>query len=353
MFNKQAAPALTISLVTHNGQRWLPYCLAAVANQIYQDFFFLIIDNGSLDNTVAIIKDFLIKNPEFKNRSRLIQHKNNIGFARAHNQAIAWTDSKYILLLNQDVKLSKFYLATLIKQMAKQPTVAAASGKLIRWVLSAAEGGLEASTTLGAEYLDSAGLVIKKTRRVMERGGGQPDTGQYDKASLVFGISGAAPIYKRSALLAVASDWEILDEDFFSYKEDVDLAWRLQRAGYEAFYLPEAVAYHDRSLVLSDSWRNYRLTRRQRAPVWRIYSWSNHLFVLLKNDGWFNLLRDLPWWLGYELAKFFYMLLFEPILLKKAVSRFFYLLPTILRKRKILRQSWQRPSGQLRRWWLK
>ncbi|MFZ5391368.1 MAG: glycosyltransferase family 2 protein [Patescibacteria group bacterium] len=352
MINKKSLNRLTISLVTHNGQRWLPYCLESIAKQTWQDFFFLIIDNGSLDRSVFIINDFLNKHSDFKSRSRLIQHKTNVGFARAHNQALAWSDSQYVFLLNQDIKLSDSYLSDLIGQLDKQPAAAAATGRLRRWILSAAEGG-EISETDGKFLIDSAGLFIKRSRRVQDRGAGQIDIGQYDKPSLVFGVSGAAPVYRRSALQAVAIGNEILDEDFFSYKEDVDLAWRLQRAGYAAIYWPAALAYHDRSLQSGQGWRAYRSIRRQRLSLWRVYSWTNHLFVLLKNDSWFNLIRDLPWWGSYELAKLLYMLFLETSIFKKSLIRLLTLTPVMLKKRKILKTSWQRPASQIRGWWLK
>ena len=80
--------------------------------------------------------------------------------------------------------------------------------------------------------LDTTGLRILRDRRVVSRGQEEIDTGQYDEPGYVFGADGPCPVYRRVALEDVRGPlpegrWEYLDEDFFMYKEDGDLAWRL------------------------------------------------------------------------------------------------------------------------------
>lgn len=353
MFNSSATSYLvSINLVTHNGRRWLPYCLASIAQLENQDFFLLIVDNASLDGTVGLIRQFLKNNPSLAQRSRLIENRYNLGFARAHNQALAWTSGDFVLLLNQDVKLEANYLTELLKAINDDVACGSVSGKLDRWFLSVSEGG-QSDDLSNRKVIDSAGLLIKRNRQVIDRGAGEMDKGQYNNAEKVFGVSGAAPLFRRQALSAVSLGHEVLDEDFVSYKEDVDLAWRLQRAGYNSLYVPTAVGYHDRSISLSRGWFNRWQQRRRQLVKLRAYSWSNHWFVLLKNDDGLNLMRDLPWWFSYELAKFFYLLLMETSVWWQGIVRIFKLLPRMIYKRRRLKSVRQRAAWQIRGWWLR
>lgn len=281
---------ISINLVTWNGDRYIEDCLRSVFAQTYKDFSIIIIDNGSTDRTLEIINESY---PHLK----IVKHKENIGFAKAHNQAIHWTKSDYILCLNQDIVLEPDFLEKAVQFMDSESLVGALTGRLQR--LQSGEK---------TKYIDSTGLKIFRSYKVLDRDSGE--VAKIDEASEeVFGVSGACPIYRRKALEEVMYQNEYFDEDFFSYKEDVDLAHRLRWAGWQAFYLPSAVAYHDRSVGSEKSeQRGFQIikNRQKKSKFANYYSYKNHIYFLLKN------LPRLSWsvfW--YELAKFFYILFFE------------------------------------------
>ena len=89
--------------------------------------------------------------------------------------------------------------------------------------------------------------MIRRDRRVFDRGENERDEGQFDRDEEVFGVSGAALVARREALESVELDGQYLDESFHMYKEDVDLCWRLRLAGWECWYVAGAVAYHART----------------------------------------------------------------------------------------------------------
>ncbi|MCX6744464.1 MAG: glycosyltransferase [Candidatus Parcubacteria bacterium] len=124
-------PKVAINLVTWNGEKQIEYCLNSILKQTFQDFLLLIIDNGSVDKTVNIIEAEYL--PAFKDKIKFVKNKNNLGFAFAHNQAILWTDSDYVLVLNQDVILEPDFLATAVKFMEGHHDVGSISGKILRW----------------------------------------------------------------------------------------------------------------------------------------------------------------------------------------------------------------------------
>ncbi|HBR13704.1 MAG: Glycosyl transferase family protein, partial [Parcubacteria group bacterium GW2011_GWA2_43_17] len=293
---------LAVSLVTYNAEKYLPFCLSSLVNQTFQDFAVLVIDNGSSDRTVPYLKE---KYPQIK----VVEHSGNVGFAKAHNQAIAWSRSDYLCLLNQDSVLEPDYFRRLIDFLEENPAVAAISGKILIW---------DYSDNKKTDVIDSLGLRVFKNHRVVEIGQGETDTVAEQPAWEVFGVSGAVPVYRRSALESVKLPGslgreEYFDELFFSYKEDVDLAWRLRLAGYQSFCLPVAVAYHNRTVRgqrdLSD--QAAADLRRSKDQMVKLYSYKNHLQTLFKNEFFSNLFKYFWPIFWYELKKLVYILLFE------------------------------------------
>lgn len=285
-------PKVAINLVTWNGAKFVEQCLKSAANQSYKDFSVLIIDNGSTDETAEIICE---RFPQWK----IIRHRENLGFAKAHNQAIHWTDSEYVLCLNQDVVLAPDFLAEAVKFLDAHQLCAAISGKIYRL-----------QDDQMTKYVDSLGLKIYKNFRVIDRECGVVDEGQFDNPEEVFGASGAVPVYRRKALEEVRFQQEFFDESFFSYKEDVDLAFRLRLAGWQCWFVPSAAAYHERtvSAPLSEMTR-YQVAqnRRRKSAFANFHSYRNHLYFLIKCLPKFSLRVFL-----YEALKFIFVLFFEP-----------------------------------------
>jgi len=282
---------VSVNLVTWNGAKYILDCLESLFNQTFEDFSLLIIDNGSTDDTLDLINE---KYPHLK----IVTHKENNGFAKAHNQAIHWTRSEYVLVLNQDIVLGKNFLKELIGFLDKNPEAGAATGKLLRW-----------QDRQKTNYIDTVGLTVYKNHRVVDMGSGEMDKGQFDQVKEIFGVSGAAPVYRRRALEQAAENNQFFDEDFFSYKEDVDLAYRLRWRGWKAFYVPGALAYHDRSVSGPAKTKTNRRTvsdRKRKSPFANFHSYKNHLFMLTKNAP-----KPSMRIFFYELKKLLYVLFAE------------------------------------------
>jgi GT2 family glycosyltransferase len=310
---------VAISLVTWNGEKHLEPLMASVFAQTFKDFEILVIDNGSSDGTVSFFeKDY----PQI----RLIKNQENLGFAKGHNIGIQETQSDYVLILNQDVILEPDFLAQLVEFMDKHKKAALVGGKL-----------LKLKDKGKTKIIDSVGQKIFKTQQVIELGAGQEDKGQFDEAHQVFGISATAAFYRRLALEEVKIGQEYFDEDFFSYKEDVDLNYRLRLYGWEIWYLPPAVAYHDRSAQGVGAGFDLSTIgyRQQKNKFVNFHSYKNHWFVLTKNLTWYNFFWLFPYIFVYELIKFLYILFFEPKTLK-AIPVIFQKLPAMIKKRKII-----------------
>lgn len=340
---------ISIIIATWNGQKYISYCLDSVFNQNFQDFKILIIDNASTDNTVKIIKTNY-QSQIASSKLKLIENKKNAGFSGGYNQGIRETikDSEYILISNQDIILEKNFLEEAIKFLETHSGVGAVTGKLCHW---------DFEKNKKTAIIDSAnGIKMFKNRRAIETGQGEEDQGQYSETKEVFGVTGACSIFNSQALKEIGIELEnvieYLDEDFFLYKEDVDLSWRLRLYGWSCFYLARAIAYHDRTVKggknLSDL--GAILNRKNKSKTNNEFSYKNHLLMLVKNELPSNFVLHFPWIFFYEFKKFIFMSLFEFSTLKIALSQFFKQLPRILRKRKIIMSQRKVSAKEMRKW---
>jgi len=298
------APRVTVSLVTYNGLGWLPACLESLWAQRWAPVEVIIRDNASTDGTAQWLPGAIAGRPTV----RLVLGAQNIGFSRAHNEAIRAATGDCVCLLNQDLILDEAFLEAALRGFEAED-VGSVQGKL----LQLAKGNTKTN------IVDSAGLAISRSRRVVSRGQGHATASEYVMPEPIFGVDGACPVYRRSALEAVrqpsaAGGWEYFDEDFFIYKEDVDLAWRLQLFGWTALFLPDAVGWHARGAGDSPTSRPMQIiAHRRKIANWiKRLSWRNHRLMQLKNEDASEVIRDLPYILWHEIRALLYLAVFNP-----------------------------------------
>ncbi|MBN1325646.1 glycosyltransferase family 2 protein [Candidatus Falkowbacteria bacterium] len=339
---------ISIHLVTWNAEKYLENCLNSVLGQISKDYFVLVIDNSSSDKTAQIMEEQFI--PIFGQRLRFLKNRENIGFAKAHNQAILWTDSEYILTLNQDVVLSDNFTIEAIKFLDEHKDVAAVSGKVLRATFEKSEDLKNMKKT---DIIDSLGLKIFKSQRAVEIGAGEKDAGQFEKIEEIFGVSANSAVFRRSALNDVRYGDEFFDNDFFSYKEDVDLAYRLRLRGWKSYYLPQAVCYHERTAKSREKIRCLGAVRlrKHKTKFVNYYSYKNHLFILLKNLSAKNFFRYFFQIFFYELGKFLYILFFEWKTLS-GLKDFFGKYKKMKEKRRFIMKNRLSDDLDIRRWFV-
>ncbi|MDO8559927.1 MAG: glycosyltransferase family 2 protein [bacterium] len=325
---------VTVIVVTWNSAVVLPECLAALRQQEFKDFVVQVVDNASSDQTVAVVREFY---PE----ARMLTNFRNTGFARANNQGIALAQGDYVLVLNPDVALTPAYLARLVAFADAHPAAGSFCPKLVR-----RPGGEELQEpAAGDGVVDAAGLCMTRSRAARNRGEGERDTGQYVLEEEVFGAPGACAFYRRTALAAAAVNGGIFDESFFAYKEDVDLAWRLQQLGMSCWYVPSAIAYHRRTFRRSNGLHHF-----SRLPTnVRLMSWRNYLSLLIKNERRQNFWRDAHHIVPRALAAALLLVATEPFhwrTLRDWQTQW----PQLLRARRALAASTVRSPQELRRW---
>ena len=214
-----------VVILNYNGQDFLRKFLPSVVSfSEHADVY--VADNGSTDQSVALVeRDF----PSVK----IIRLYENYGFCGGYNRALREIHCDYYILLNSDVEVTPGWIAPLKKILDTNQNAGAIQPKVLsyeqrdRFEYAGAAGG----------FVDSLGYPFCRGRifDFVEK-----DTKQYDDTRQVFWATGAclmirAPLYRQ---------FGGLDEDFFAHMEEIDLCWKLQRAGFEVWYSGKSTVYH-------------------------------------------------------------------------------------------------------------
>ncbi|MDQ3547363.1 MAG: glycosyltransferase family 2 protein [Chloroflexota bacterium] len=231
---------------TLNGSEILARCLDALRQSTFTDFTVLVFDDGSTEPIAPVV---YARFPD----ARIIRSDRNVGLARAFNLAIRKGDSEYVVLLNNDTEVEPDWLAQLVACADRHPWAGSIASKLR--LLS------------DRHKLHSAGDSWSVRGMPVNRGVWLDDVGQYDREGEVFAACGGAALYRRAAFDDLRNrDGFVFDERLFMYCEDVDLAWRLQTAGWPCVFAPRAVVYHALSATGGGTLASYFVARN----VWLV-----------------------------------------------------------------------------------
>jgi GT2 family glycosyltransferase len=236
---------ISVIIPNWNGQEHLSVCLEALACQTLDDFETIVVDNASVDGSVAFIRQ---AHPEVQ----IIELPTNRGFTGACNAGIAQSHGEFIVLLNNDTEADPNWLTAVVDTFARHP-----------------EAGIVASKMLLFDHRDvfhTAGDFYRTDGIPGNRGVWQQDCGQFDEETYVFSACGGAAAYRRAMLDEIG----VLDEGYFYSCEDVDLAWRAQLAGWRAVYTPDAIVYH-------------KLSATGGGATASFYDGRNFLYLIAKN----------------------------------------------------------------------
>lgn len=328
---------VSIVLLNWNGKRFLKDCVCSIQQQSYQNFELIIVDNCSTDGSQEVLLH------EYAQYQLFLKEK-NLGYCGGANLGIRKARGEYVLILNPDVILSANFLSCLIDAAEHNRSIGIMTGKLLRF---------------DKHTLDSAGQFLRKNLFPVERGYGEPDTGQYERPEYVFSACGAVAFYRRTMLEDIQLDEEYFDESYFAYYEDLDIGWRAHLLGWKAYYVPTAVAYHYRGGGLSKQKRKTHWF--DRIPFLPAFSFTqkplfiqrhiiiNRYLTLLKNASWRDILSGFPTIFKYELLLWGYVLCLQPALVT-TLADLVKLFPEIMRKRRYIQSRKIVASSYIRKY---
>ncbi len=257
---------VSIVVLNWNGKDVIFECLDSLLQQTYRPFEIVLVDNGSTDGSLEMIRE------RYGASLVIVASKTNVGFAEGCNVGIRASKGEFIALVNSDATMEPSWLAEMVKGI-QEPSVGMCASKIYYY----GKKGL----------IENTGQTITRDALGRTRGRLEKDEGQYDSVTEVFCPSGCAGLYRRDMMEKIG----LFDGLFFAYADDIDVGLRGRLLGYQCHYIPTAVAYHklSASFGLLSSFKAYLVER-------------NRLWVLIKCFPMRHLLQA-PW---YTLTRYFY-----------------------------------------------
>jgi len=267
--------ALSIIIVNWNTRYHLLSCLDSLFQEkgvSLREVF--VVDNGSTDGSGETVR---AEFPEVI----LIDNPMNLGFARANNQALRLSKGKYTLLLNPDTQVKEGAIETLLSLMESHPGVGVAGAQLLNSD-GTRQNSIANFPSLATELLNKSLLRWLFPTRFPGKERDYPEPIEVDS------VIGACMMVRREAMEQVG----LLDEDYFLFLEETDLCYRIKKAEWKVYHVPQAEVYHFQGKSAEKD--------KKRAKV--EYYRSRYQFFK-KNRGswqWFVLLIGLLIKLGFE-----------------------------------------------------
>lgn len=259
---------VSVIIANFNGESYLPTCLNSVLKNSYKNYELILVDDGSTDESVEIMKKYLKKDKRIK----LLRNNQNLGAAASRNKAIKKAVGKYIVFLDNDTEVTRNWLKKIIEPLEKDSQI----------------GGVQSL------------LLDFSSRDLIQTGGGLliPYTGwlapfyQGVKYEQIRNKITSKEIIAVSASLAVRKEVVNLisgfDEKEAVYTEDLDFCWRIWLAGYKIILFPDSIVYHLSKSVEKRAGMD--------ATYQKIYFnlAKNSFRSILKNYNLLNVLKFLP-----------------------------------------------------------
>ena len=225
--------AYDVVMVTYGHEETVARALEAVAAMRPAPERVVLVENHPAAGSAARAEAFAGRLP-----LEIVVPGTDTGFAGGFNLGLGRCGAPWVLSLNPDCAPEPEFTARLLA--AAEEEDGAVTGRLVRGEGPALEP---------RPVLDAAGMIVLPSGRHLDRGAGEPDDGRYGEPARVFGGTGAATLYRRAALDDVAyPDGQVMAESFHAFREDAELAWRLQWRGWSCRYEPSARAVHRRGL---------------------------------------------------------------------------------------------------------
>lgn len=216
------SPALSVIIVSWNSGALLSGCLPALqrsADAAGAELELVVVDNGSADDSKSIAREA---------GARILENDFNAGFVVAASQGLAVARAPWLMLANPDLTVREGFIGAILRAAEEVSDEVASLVPDIRFASD-------------PRVVNSRGITVDDVGIPAEWQSGRLASPPDDVD--VFGASSSASIIRTDALRTVGG----LEPAYFAYLEDVDLAWRLRKAGYRASFVPDAVAVHEGS----------------------------------------------------------------------------------------------------------
>ncbi|MGH7245603.1 MAG: glycosyltransferase family 2 protein [Nitrosotalea sp.] len=252
---------VSIIILNYNGRKRLEKCLSSLKHITFKNKEIIVVNNGSTDDSNIFLK----KNYPLV---KVIEIKKNKGFAGGTNIGVRAAKGMYVLLLNNDTKVTPHFLEPLVEDMDKDATLGAVQPQI--------------RSMTNPKLLDSVGSFFTSTGFLYHYGYMKPITNElYKKPIYTYSIKGACVLLRRNEYLKLGG----LDEDFVCYVEETDLCHRIWLSGKKVLYEPKSYMYHLGGGDMQVMTKNY-------VTMYRAY--KNRIISYVKNLSTIELIKVLP-----------------------------------------------------------
>ncbi len=237
---------LSVIIVNYNVKYFLEQCLHSVRKAsagVSCEVF--VVDNNSVDGSVQMVRE---KFPEV----HLIANHDNVGFSKANNQAIRKSSGEYVLLLNPDTVVEDDTFTKVVAFMDAHPDAGGLGVKMVDGKGNFLPESKRGLPTPAVAFYKIFGLsrLFPKSKTFGKYHLSYLDKDQTHEVDI---LSGAFMLMRRSVLDITG----LLDESYFMYGEDIDLSYRIIKAGYKNYYFPETRIIHYKGESTKKSSVNY------------------------------------------------------------------------------------------------
>jgi hypothetical protein len=243
---------IAIVILNWNGKHFLEQFLPSVL-EFSENARVVLADNASTDDSVNFVKTTF---PQIE----IVVNDSNKGFAGGYNDALKKINSRYYLLLNSDIEVSRDWLKPLYEAI-QNSAIAGCQPK----VLSYHKKSMFEHAGASGGYLDKDYFPFCRGR-IFDRF--EFDEGQYDGETEIFWATGAALLIRSDIFHQVGG----FDEAFFAHMEEIDLCWRIKKLGYTFKVCPKSTIYHVGGGTLP-----------YLSPRKTYLNFRNSLFMIVKN----------------------------------------------------------------------
>ncbi|HYF67935.1 MAG TPA: glycosyltransferase family 2 protein [Ohtaekwangia sp.] len=259
-----------VVILNYNGENLLKQFLPSVI-QHSENAEVIVADNGSTDESIRVLE------AQFP-AVRVIKLGHNYGFCGGYNRALKQVQADYYVLLNSDIEVTPKWLTPMVDLLDKNNDMATVQPKILSY-----------SKRNYFEYAGAAGGLIDSFGYPFCRGRifdhAEEDDNQYNDIRPVFWSTGACMMIRAE----MYHRFNGLDEDFFAHMEEIDLCWKIHRAGQKVMYCGHSTVYH-----LGAGTLNYLNPRKT------YLNFRNGLFLVYRHFSSLDLLVKFPVRIGLD-----------------------------------------------------
>lgn len=257
---KRKVPLVSVVMLNWNGKKWLKRCLPTLKNITYPNVEIIVVNNGSTDDSASFLKTFY---PNV----RVIELKDNIGYAGANNVGARNAKGSYLLFLNNDTEVTPGFLEPLVDALETDDTLGAVQPQM--------------RSLIYPDRMDSVGSFMTMTGFLYHYGYMKPYKRlSYQKRMYMYSLKGSCFLMRKKDYRRLGG----LDEDFVCYVEESDLCHRIWLSGKKVLYEPKSLMYHwgggDMLIMTKNELTMFRSFRNRFYSYYKNFNMSTLLWLI-------------------------------------------------------------------------